>query len=51
MGDTRLTLRVDFGANRSIEFMTTLGGVIGVANGALLAGVAANERGSHTRSA
>jgi MFS transporter, DHA1 family, multidrug resistance protein len=26
------------GANRSIEFMTTLGGVIGVANGALLAG-------------
>jgi DHA1 family bicyclomycin/chloramphenicol resistance-like MFS transporter len=26
------------GANRSIEFMTTLGGVIGVANGALLVG-------------
>ena len=26
------------GANRSIEFMTTLGGVIGIANGALLAG-------------
>jgi DHA1 family bicyclomycin/chloramphenicol resistance-like MFS transporter len=26
------------GANRSIEFMTILGGVIGVANGALLAG-------------
>ena len=26
------------GANRSIEFMTMLGGVIGVANGALLAG-------------
>jgi len=26
------------GADRSIEFMTTLGGVIGVANGALLAG-------------
>src|SRR5678816_359429 len=26
------------GANRSIEFMTILGGVIGVVNGALLAG-------------
>ena len=26
------------GANRSIEFMTILGGAIGVANGALLAG-------------
>jgi DHA1 family bicyclomycin/chloramphenicol resistance-like MFS transporter len=26
------------GANRSIEFMTTLGGVLGVANGALLVG-------------
>jgi DHA1 family bicyclomycin/chloramphenicol resistance-like MFS transporter len=26
------------GANRSIEFMTILGGVVGVANGALLAG-------------
>jgi hypothetical protein len=26
------------GANRSIEFMTILGGLIGVANGALLVG-------------